>query len=65
MAVQLIDNLKDDININFIPTNSDVLPMTDIPAHVAKIMNGEDKAPGNISSLMDQLWRINTSIKRT
>lgn len=51
LPILLIDMLKDDIKLNFIPTSNSVR-FEDVPPQVQKIVTHKDKTPGAVSLLL-------------
>lgn len=59
LSIALIDGLKDDLKINFIPTGG-YYEFNDIPQRVKKIINNSDRQPGKVAIFLDMLWTINS-----
>lgn len=53
-AIGLIDSLKDDLSINFIPSRP--VDLTEVDPAVQKIILKEVKTPGHVALLEDPLW---------
>ncbi len=53
--IELIKTLKDDISINFIPTEKKII-LKDVPADVAKIIKKKNKKMGRVVIFEDCVW---------
>ncbi|MBA3954048.1 glycosyltransferase [Candidatus Dependentiae bacterium] len=51
LPILLIDMLKDDVKLNFIPS-SNAVTFQDVPQRVQEVVNNPDKAPGAVSLLL-------------
>lgn len=63
LSIGLIDSLKDELKINFIPTrsNKSSINLKEIPKEVQSIILNHDKSPGKVALLLDGLWYTYTS----
>lgn len=55
LSAGVIDCLKDDIKINFVPTNS-TINFDDLPNDVQNVVKNPDKTPGKVILFTDILW---------
>ncbi len=55
LPISLAGLLSDELRINHIPTPGSY-DFTDVPEKVANILKNEDKAPGNVGLIFEELW---------
>ena len=58
LAIGFIENFKNKLNINFIPTYSNI-NVKDIPSTIKSIINNQNETPGNVALLFDPLFKNN------
>ena len=56
LSIALIDSLKDDISINFIPSSDNAIDCKDIPENVIRILEEPSNIQGNVTLVIDAPW---------